>query len=196
MMKKFLIVIISCFVVFTSKGQDETVFIVNYLPAISLGKTADFTKNFSPRGLEFEANKFLTEDLSIGFVVGWTIFREKISGETFKYNDLTITGTQFRYTNVVPININVKRYYSQGNDVLPYAGFGIGTNYAEQNNDIGVFTLSDNKWQFNIAPEIGILYHVGISTVLSFKLKYSYSPKAGDFPSTSYLNFGIGIGMD
>lgn len=196
MIKKCLLIIISCFAVLTSKGQNETVFIVNYLPAISLGKTADFTDNFSPRGVDFEANKFLTEDLSIGLVVSWIVFRQKISGETFEYRDLTITGTQFRYTNVAPININVKKYFLSEGGIAPYAGIGLGTNYAKQTNDIGVFTLSDDKWQFNMAPEVGMLYRIGIGTVLSLKLKYSYSPKAGDFPSTSFVNIGVGIGVE
>jgi len=196
MIKKYLIIIISCFAVLASKGQNETVFIVHYLPAISLGETADFTDNFSPRGIDFEANKFITENLSVGFVVSWIVFRQKISGETFEYRDLTITGTQFRYTNVAPININVKKYFLSEGGIAPYAGIGLGTNYAKQTNDIGVFTLSDDKWQFNLAPEVGMLYRIGIGTVLSLKLKYSYSPKAGDFPSTSFVNIGVGIGVE
>jgi len=198
MMKKYFIIIILALTMLVSKGQDQTLIIVNYLPAISLGETADFTDNFSPRGIDFEVNKFLKEDLSVGFAISWHIFREKISGETFDYRDLTITGTQFRYTNIAPLNVNVKKYFSfnEESDMMPYAGIGLGTNYAKQSNEIGVFALTDDKWQFNVAPEIGMLYDISRSNVLSLKVKYSYSPKAGDFPSMSYLSFGVGIGLN
>jgi len=193
-MKKYIAIIVLSLASFIAKGQGETMIIVNYLPAVSLGETADFTNNFSPRGVDFEVNYFLSEDFSLGFVTSWNIFREKISGETFNYNDLTITGTQFRYTNVVPLNINAKKYFT-GNTVTPYLGVGVGTSYAKQSNDVGVFNLSQDKWLFNVAPEIGLLYEMSRSTVLSFKVKYNYSPKAGDFPSQSYVSFGFGIGM-
>src|SRR5210317_876141 len=106
MMNKYFLIIGLALASFVAKGQ-ETVIIVNYLPALSLGETADFTDNFSPRGVDFEVNKFVQDDLSVGFVIGWNIFREKISGETFDYRELTITGTQFRDTNVTPLNVNV-----------------------------------------------------------------------------------------
>ena len=196
MMNKFFLIIGLALASIVAKGQ-ETVIIVNYLPSLSLGETADFTDNFSPRGVDFEVNKFLKEDLSVGFVIGWNIFREKISGETFDYRELTITGTQFRYTNVTPLNVNVKKYFSAGeeSDIRPYAGVGLGTNYAKRTNEIGVFVLSEDKWQFNVAPEIGLHYDMNRNNILSLKVKYNYSPKAGDFPATSYLSFGIGIGL-
>ena len=197
MMKKYFVILVLALATLGARGQGETVIIVNYLPALSLGETADFTDNFSPRGVDFEVNKFLKEDLSVGFVIGWNIFREKISGETFDYRELTITGTQFRYTNVTPLNVNVKKYFSVGeeSDIRPYAGVGLGTNYAKRTNEIGVFVLSEDKWQFNVAPEIGLHYDMNRNNILSLKVKYNYSPKAGDFPATSYLSFGIGIGL-
>lgn len=193
-MNKYIVIILLSFASFMGKAQDETLILVNYLPALSLGETADFTNNFSPRGVDFEVNKFIAEDMSVGFVVSWNAFREKIVGESLEYNNLLITGTQFRYTNVVPLNLNFKKYFG-ASDINPYAGVGLGTSYAKQKNEIGVFALSDDKWLFNVAPEVGVLYEMNRSTVLSFKLKYNYSPKAGDFPSQSYLSFGLGIGM-
>lgn len=194
MINKYFIIIVLALATLVAKGQDRTILIVNFVPSLSLGETADFTNGFSPRGLDFEANKFLMEDLSVGFVVSWVIFREKISGETFEYEDLTITGTQFRYTNTTPLNVNVKKYFAM-EEASPYFGIGIGTMYAKQTNEIGVFSLSDDKWLFNVAPEIGLLYDFNRNNVVSFKLKYNYSPKADDFPSMSYLSFGIGLGI-
>ncbi len=193
-MNKYIAIAVLSLASLLAKAQGETVIIVNYLPAVSLGETADFTNNFSTRGLDFEVNYFVSEDLSVGFVSSWNIFREKIVGETFDYNEWLVSGTQFRYTNTVPLNVNVKKYFGD-NDAVPYLGVGVGTMYAKQSGDIGVFTLSEDKWLLNVAPEIGMLYDISRNNVLSLKVKYNYSPKAGDFPSMSYVSFGVGIGM-
>jgi len=193
-MNKYIAILILSLASLMVKAQDETLIIVNYLPAISLGETADFANDFSPRGVDFEVNKFIAADMSVGFVVSWNIFREKIVGESFEYDDMLVTGTQFRYVNTVPLNVNFKKYYL-GSESTPYIGVGLGTSYAKQRNDIGVFTLSEEKWLFNVAPEIGLLYDISPNKILSLKMKYNYSPKAGDFPSVSYISFGIGVGI-
>lgn len=194
-MKRYIIIAALALITFGVSAQEGSTIFVNYVPAIPLGGTAEYTDNISPRGVDFEAQKFLKEDLSVGFLIGWNTFRQKVVGETFEIDDLTITGTQFRYTNIVPLNLNIKKYFiSQGN-TAPYVGLGIGTSYAEKRNDIGVFSLNEDKWLFNVAPELGMLYDLNYRTFLSVKLKYNYSPKAGDFDSMSYLSLGIGVGF-
>ena len=194
-MKKYIITTILSFIVLIGTAQHYTEVFMSYLPAVPLGKTADFTPGFSPRGVDFEANHFLNDDISIGFNVAWTIFRNKVSGEIFEYQDLDIYGTQFRYQNMVPLNVNFKKYFING-DHSPYVGIGLGTQYIEMRNDLGVFSFTDDKWLFNLAPEVGLLYDLSGSTIVTIKAKYNYSPKAGDFPSVSYLSFGIGIGIN
>jgi len=193
-MKRYTIIIIMCLASLISRGQDETQVLINYMPSLSLGETADFTKNFSPRGIEFEVDRYIAEDLSLGLAIGWNVFREKVTGESFEYNNYLVTGTQFRYTNIVPINFNAKKYFSMG-DQTPFIGFGLGTSYTKQNNEVGIFSLVDSKWQFNIAPEAGMRISL-TGLLVSLKVKYSHSLKAGNFPAMSYLGFGIGVGMN
>ena len=194
MIKKYFLIIALGLATFFVKGQGETIIIVNYLPSVSFGEIADFTDMFSSRGIDFEVNYFVAEDLSVGFVGSWNIFQAKVVGESFEYKEWLVTGTQFRYTNTVPLNVNVKKYFGD-NDVVPYVGVGLGTMYAKKSGDVGVFTFSDDKWLLNVAPEIGMLYDISRNNVLSLKLKYNYGLKAGDFPSISYVSFGVGIGM-
>ena len=193
-MKRYTIVIIMCLASLISRGQDETQVLINYMPSLSLGETADFTKNFSPRGIEFEVDRYISEDLSLGLAVGWNVFREKVTGESFEYNNYLVTGTQFRYTNIVPLNINAKKYFSMGGQT-PFIGLGLGTSYARQTNDVGIFSLVDSKWQFNIAPEAGMRISL-TGLLVSLKVKYSHSLKAGNFPAMSFLGFGIGVGLN
>jgi hypothetical protein len=125
-MKRYALIIAICLGSLMVKGQGETEVVLNYMPALSLGQTADFTRNFSPRGIELEMHRFLADELSVGIAVGWNVFREKVEGESFKYNDALVTGTQFRYTNIVPLNVNARKYFGQY-DLAPFVGIGLGT---------------------------------------------------------------------
>ncbi|WP_319500395.1 hypothetical protein [uncultured Draconibacterium sp.] len=194
-MKKYIIISLLVIATIAVKAQEGTSTFVSYLPSIPLGKTADFSNNISPRGIDFEVQRFLNEELSVGFNIGWNLFREKIPEETFYYQELTITAVQFRYTNIVPLQVNVKKYFMGEGDYIPYFGFGLGTSYNETRNDVGVFSLNEDKWLFNIAPEIGMLYDMNYKAWLSVKLKYNYGFKSGDFPAQSYLSLGVGIGL-
>jgi len=194
-MKKYTFIFILCLASLITRGQDEISVVINYMPSLSLGETADFTKNFSPRGVELELDRFIADDLSLGLSVGWNVFREKVVGESFEYNNYLVTGTQFRYSNIVPLNVKTKKYFSMGNQT-PFIGFGLGTSYTRRTNDVGIFSIIDNQWQFHIAPEAGIQARIGTEMLASLKIKYSYSLKAGNFPAMSYLGFGIGIGIN
>jgi len=194
-MNRYTFIFILCLASLITKGQDEISVVINYMPSLTLGETANFTKNFSPRGVELELDRFITDNLSLGLAVGWNVFREKVVGESFEYNNFLVTGTQFRYCNIVPLNIKTKKYFSMGNQT-PYIGFGLGTSYTRRTNDVGIFTLIDNKWQFHIAPEAGMQVNLREGLLVSLKVKYSHSLKAGSFPAMSYLGFGIGVGIN
>lgn len=194
-MKKYILLALLSLSITAANAQRHNQFFINYLPSIPLGETADFTGGISPRGIDFEANHFLSDDISVGVNLAWTVFRENISDEILQVGDLDISGIQFRYQNIVPLTVNVKKYFI-GETMMPYLGLGTGIQYAEQRNDIGVFSVTDDKWQFTFAPEVGMLYDLSYSAVLSVKLKYNYAFKANDFPATSYLSLGIGIGLN
>lgn len=193
-MKKYLFLFLLSLAPMLGFAQNETSWKMNYLPALSLGKTAEFTRNLSPRGVEVEMNHFISQELSVGLAVGWNVFREKVIGESFEYNNALITGTQFRYTNIVPLNVTVKKYFGSG-EMLPFVGIGLGAAYAKQTNNAGIFSFIDDKWQFQFAPEAGLQLYPSSSLMLSLKIKYSHSLKSGDFPGMSYLGLGIGIGL-
>jgi hypothetical protein len=191
-MKKQLFIIILSLITFIVKGQSDSKTITSWLPAISLGETADFTSGFSARGIEYETSKHITEDITLGFAISWNVFREKVTDELLDYNDAVISGVQFRYFNTIPLNLKFKKYFNF-NDFEPFLGLGIGPSYSRDRTDIGIYSSVDDKWQFNIAPEIGSLVEVSSGFALALKIKYNYSPKAGDFHSVSYLSFGIGF---
>ena len=98
-MKKYILIAILSLTLTAVKAQRYTEFYIHYLPSVAFGETADFTSGISPRGVDFEANRFIGDDMSVGLNVAWVVFREKVSGEILEIGDLDISGVQFRYQN-------------------------------------------------------------------------------------------------
>lgn len=192
MKKQLLIIAILCLLLSTSKGQSNYETIISWLPAVSLGETAGFTNGFSPRGMDIESSKYINKDLTIGFALGWNVFREKAGDDLLNYDGFVISGTQFRYFNTVPINLKMKKYFGF-NKINTFLGLGVGTSYSKARTDIGLFQITEDKWQFNISPEIGSVINVSDSFFFALKVKYNYSPRAGDFDPVSYLGIGFGV---
>jgi outer membrane protein len=202
MMRKYIAIAILIISV-QAHGQDlpstfsynRTEVTLAYMPAVPLGKTGDFIQRVSPRGVDFEVTKYINEGLSAGFILGWTTFAEKVTGETLDYNQLTISGTQFRYLNTMPILLNVRKYFME-DEMKPYVGLGLGTTWNEWATDIGIIQLTDRKWLFALSPEIGINYSYGRGSSVLLKVKYHYSFKAQEFDPVSYLSFGLGFSIN
>ncbi len=201
-MKKLIIIGLLCIAMHTmaqdlpdSFSWNRSEVTLSYMPAVPLGTTGDFIQRISPRGIDFEVTKFLSDDLSAGFIIGWTTFAEKISGETLEYNRLTVSGTQFRYFNTIPMMANFRKYFME-DEMRPYIGFGLGTSWSEKATDIGLIQLTDRKWLFAISPEIGINYTYSRGSSVLLKLKYHYAFKAQDFDPVSYLSFGLGFSIN
>lgn len=193
-MKKIILIAILGFTLTVAKAQYTEVY-MSYMPALPLGETAEYSSGISPRGIDFETYRFIGDDMAVGLSIGWTIFREKLAPELIEFEDLDIYGTQFRYQNMVPLNLTFKKFFL-GSTYTPFVGIGVGTEYIERRNDIGVFSVTDDKWLFNVAPQVGVLYDFSGTAALSVKLRYNYSMKSGDFPAASYLSLGVGIGLN
>ena len=168
---------------------------LSYMPAVPLGSTSDFISRVSPVGVDFDVTKYIADDLSAGFTAGWTAFAQKVSGEVLEYNRLTLSGTQFRYINTIPLFVHLKKYFLE-DELRPYVGFGFGTSWNEKATDIGSLQFTDRKWLFGISPEIGINYAYSRTSSVLLKVKYHYSFKAQDFQSISYLSFGVGLSLN
>jgi outer membrane protein W len=84
-------------------------------------------------------------------------------------------------------------YYFGGKNIKPYLGLGAGVFYVKRQFEIGLLTTNINKWQFGLAPEIGIMFPIDFDYKIIFKIKYNYAFKSGDAKALSYLGINIGI---
>ncbi len=165
---------------------------VHYSVGLPIGDLKDFTDNTSGRGIIFEARNFRSDQLSIGFSLGWQVFKDRLEG-TFSQDGQDITGTQVRYVNTLPIMFTTHYYLGDPGSVRPYLGAGVGTVRSLQRTDVGLFSLSNNNWHFGFYPEVGVFIPVSFDMGINVAAKYNYGIATSDSFDYTYLALSVGF---
>lgn len=175
---------------------------LNYQMSVPFGDVKNFTDKTSFRGFDLEYHYFLGESFSIGGAIGWNVYYKEKDNTTadFRFsgneNIYTITGNQYRYINTVPM-LAIGRYYFTDNTtaVRPFVGLGLGTSWTEKRLEVGQFSSTISRWQFAMAPEVGMYIPVSDQFAFNIGARYNYATKAanGRVPEISSLTFNIGI---
>ena len=174
---------------------------LNYQMSLPLGDQHDFISKMSFRGFSMDYHYFLSERLAVGASLGWNTLYKHLDYATghFTMNGekVTISGDQFRYLNVVPLMASVRYFFTDGDAVLlPYAGIGIGTNWAEMRLEVGDLLAKEKGWQFAFAPEVGVVVPFSESVGLNVGAQYRYSVKASGLPTLQDLGIKVGLSFN
>ena len=177
----------------TAVAQMPMLWGVSYNVSYPTGNTNDFIDKISFRGMGLHARKYLNTDNSVGGSVSWNVFALKETG-TWDDGGRTLTGTQMRDINAVPIYVNYFHYFGDELGWRFLVGLNAGTMYVDQRVDVGIFRFDENQWQFAFAPEIGFM--MPYDAFLGFvDLRYNVSLEAGEVEGQSYLELIIGFGL-
>ena len=151
---------------------------------------------------DVEYHQFLGDHFSVGAAIGWDVFYKDKKNATgnFRFNGntniYTITGNQYRYINTVPM-LAIGRYYFTDNTtaVRPFAGLGIGTSWTERRLEVGQFASTISRWQFALAPEVGMYIPINDQFAFNVGARYTYGTKAanGRVPEIQSFTFNLGI---
>ncbi|QDH80488.1 OmpW family protein [Echinicola soli] len=177
------------------KAQGTSQFQVNYTPSLPLGDVADYTGNFSFRGINIAYEYHITEYLGLGITTGINTYYEDIQGvENVKVDIdgkmVTLSGKRYNYTNSVPILATANYYFSPEGQLRPYVGLGIGGYYVMKWTEIGQYQVRDNGFQFGLAPRVGVLKPLAYG--LGLHLAAQYNAGFGEDPFSS-VDFMVGF---
>ncbi len=158
------------------------------------GETSDFTPSPSLRGFSINGAGFVTDNLTVGGIAGWNIFYHNNGFTELQIsNTATVYGYNRTNINTIPIMLTTHYYFSQ-TKMMPYAGLGVGTMYADQRNYMGIYYVQNKAWHFALAPEVGIIIPFGEgNTGVNANVKYNWAAKTKDTPSITYFTINIGL---
>src|SRR5262245_53987317 len=153
-----------------------------YQISFPLGDTKDAINEVSYRGFGLDFRKTISPGTTAGLLFGWNVFYERTHETTQLaqgWGDHSgppgaVTGTQDRTLNVFPIMAGVHRYLGQRGRALPYAGVSAGGYIFLQRLGIGVSVIDNDRWDWGIAPEAGVVVPLERGSVLVVNGRYNY----------------------
>ena len=170
-----------------------------YQISLPVGDTKDFTNSTSFRGVGLDFRYTIEKSTTVGLAFGWNVFNERktetaqLEGE----NPGAVTGTQDRFLNAFPIMANVHYYFGERRGIRPYVGLNAGGYYMLQRFEIGIVGLNEDRWEWGIAPEAGVIFPVerGFAIMVNAKYNYAFTGKSplGTDIKHSYVGLNVGF---
>jgi len=148
-----------------------------YQISFPLGDTKDRIDEVSYRGFGLDFRKTISPGTTAGLLFGWNVFYERTHETTQLETNPpgAVTGTQDRTLNVFPIMVGVHRYLGQRGRALPYAGVSAGGYIFLQRLGIGISVIDNDRWDWGIAPEAGVVVPLERGSVLVVNGRYNYA---------------------
>jgi hypothetical protein len=193
-MKKILIItlMLAAGVFVTPLVSAQSFTTVQYTMGVPFGGLKDHVSQISWRGFTFEYQREVAPSVTVGINLAWNTFYEKMDYASYTRDNATLTGVQYRYDNLFPMQINAHYTIGTGT-VIPYVGLGIGTMYDLRNTDMGLWTVEENNWHFMMSPEVGFLFDVADNTSIKLNAIYNNAFKTKEADGFGDLNVSLGI---
>ena len=196
--KAFLYIVITL-ITSSSFGQiNETgnsIFNISYPMSFAQGEFYEFIDQPGFRGIALDSRHFVSPNISAGVGFSWGGYYQKKDRQIYEFNSGAVTATKLNYLYHTTLHSNVFYYPSLDLPILPYIGINAGFAYTNKIEEMGIFSLTYNKWAFGMAPEIGLILTFGDSPVgLITYGKYNQSfYNSNNTFDVRYFQWGIGL---
>jgi hypothetical protein len=168
---------------------------LNFAPSMPVGKTADFTGNFTGRGANFEFYKINENQFGYGVEFGTMNFYEEIPNQIFEQATASLSGLQYRYLKVTPIMGSVIYVFNSDKTLKPFVAMGAGLGINTQTVSMGIFVDRTEAKQFIIRPELGAIYQISDYVGIKLSTKYYQTFETSDMNSHAMVGFNLGFVM-
>lgn len=185
-----LFVFVSSFQV--TKAQ-ETYLIFNFAPHFPLANTQEYLGNGSGRGFNVTFHKMVNDRYGLGGEIGFTSLFEKVEGETFTRETIALSGTQFRYQNVVPIMVSAIYFLNPNAKIRAYGSLGAGVILHSRRLEMGIFRENTSSLQLGIRPEIGAIFKINEYIGINLSGKVYQSMRRSNFPGQTGIAANLGF---
>ncbi|MGY6743089.1 MAG: outer membrane beta-barrel protein [Cecembia sp.] len=193
-MKSKIYIISILLLIFSTVSYSQTTYLkFNFAPMVPTGNTANFISNTSARSGNIEYYMMSTSRFGFGGEIGFTSLFEKKEGETLTSGTLSITGTQFRYHNLVPIMPAAIYFFNEPGSIRPYVAIGAGFIMNTQRIELGIFQERTSSFQIGIRPELGSIFQLSEYVAIKLSGKYYNTLGGSNLPSQSAIGVNFGF---
>lgn len=191
-LKIILSTLILIFCVQLSQAQ-QSLFSLQYSIGFPASQLSDYISEPSFRGFSAEYGYITSTNVYISLSSGINTFYERQGYGTYTEGTVSISGTQYRYTNSVPVMVSLGYFLMPEQTLSPYASLGVGAVYTLRNTDIGSYRTETETWHFALRPEVGVIYNISPRFGLKAAGKYYHTFETSDLAAQSFLSLDIGV---
>lgn len=193
-MKLKWIIICLAIVAFSSRGQaQQNMFSIQYSMGFPGNNLNDYISETSFRGFGLDYEYITSMNIAFGLDAGVNTFYERKGYDTYTDGTVSITGTQYRYTNSIPLMASVGYYLMPDEILSPYVSLGVGTIYTLRDTDIGFYSTEVETWHFSLRPEIGAIFNFTPQFGIKVAGKYYHAFETSELDSQSYVAVDVGL---
>lgn len=176
-----------------SFGQGDHMTSVMYSVGFPIGETSDYIDEVSFRGFAVTGDYFLEDEWSLGFSTGVQTFYQELGNVTYQEDNLTVSGNEFRYLNMIPVIVMGKYHVDRFAVFTPHFGLGAGFHWVGQRREFAGLLFDDKSFRFGLQPQAGFGLEMSPSTDLVFNATYHHSFESKDIQTHSFLALQLGL---
>ena len=192
-MKKLFFVLLGLGMLASVPTQAQSSFAIQYSMGFTSGDTKGYVYSPSFRGVSLGYRYLVQPKVSVGIDAGWNVFYERRSYDTYTSGSNSLSGTQYRYINAVPVYVTVDYYLKPGEERGAFVGLGVGTLFNNRSTHMGIYALTQDVWAFALQPEIGYLTSANHDMDVVISGKYNLGFATSDQAAQSYFTLNLGF---
>ena len=152
-------------------------------------------------GMNFEGGYYIIPKMSLGLFVSYHTNNKYIGEQVLRLSDTESLYTDQQHSIYqVPFGITSRWRFIEDRMFEPYIGVKLGAMYTRMESDTQVYTYYQDRWGFNIQPEIGFsLFPMPVNRIgFHMAIYYSYATNKSHvltYNINGYNNIGFRLGI-
>lgn len=152
-------------------------------------------------GMNFEGGYYIIPKMSLGLFVSYHTNNKYIGEQVLHLSDTESLYTDQQHSIYqVPFGITSRWRFIEDRMFEPYIGVKLGAMYTRMESDTQVYTYYQDRWGFNVQPEIGFsLYPMPVNRIgFHMAIYYSYATNKSHvltYNINGYNNIGFRLGL-
>lgn len=152
-------------------------------------------------GMNFEGGYYIIPKMSLGLFVSYHTNNKYIGEQVLHLSDTESLYTDQQHSIYqVPFGITSRWRFIEDRMFEPYIGVKLGAIYTRMESDTQVYTYYQDRWGFNVQPEIGFsLFPMPVNRIgFHMAIYYSYATNKSHvltYNINGYNNIGFRLGL-
>lgn len=152
-------------------------------------------------GMNFEGGYYIIPKMSLGLFVSYHTNNKYIGEQILRLSDTESLYTDQQHSIYqVPFGITSRWRFIEDRMFEPYIGVKLGAMYTRMESDTQVYTYYQDRWGFNVQPEIGFsLFPMPVNRIgFHMAIYYSYATNKSHvltYNINGYNNIGFRLGL-